>query len=318
MRATLWSSFAKAEILARLQDLPDVSVDVVADKAAFLVQASRADAVILSGHVYDAEVAAALRQAPGLRWIQLYTAGYETLQTLGVPPGVVVTNAGAAWAPGVAEHALAVMLALTRHLPDAFAEQQKARWDRGFSARNGTLQDRTLAIVGFGNIGREVARRARGFGMRIIGVARSAREEELADEVLPTSHLHAVLGRADVVVLALPWSPDTNRVMNAKALAAMRPGALLINVSRGNLVDHAALRAALESGQLGGAALDVTDPEPLPDGDKLWSCPNLVITPHTSGSCGVSGRLRVAAVVAENTARFLAGETLTNVVMVEG
>jgi phosphoglycerate dehydrogenase-like enzyme len=178
----------------------------------------------------------------------------------------------------------------------------------------GTLEGLTAAIVGYGSIGRAFARLAKAFGMRVVGLSRSARPDGLADEVRPAGELAAVLGRADVVVVAAPHSAETDRMIGAAQLAACRRGAILINLARGGLVDQQALVAALRSGQLGGAGLDVTDPEPLPAGDPLWDCPNVLVTPHVAGSSGHVGRARLAAFVSGNVARFVADEPPAHVV----
>jgi phosphoglycerate dehydrogenase-like enzyme len=231
-----------------------------------------------------------------------------------VPPGVVVANAGDSWSPGVAEHAMALLLALVKCLPQAILNQPRHAWERSQTARMGSLEGQTLAIVGCGSIGREFARRARPFGMRIVGLSRTAKPDPLADEVQPMSALDAVLARADAVLVAVPYSQATHHLIGAAQLAACKRGAMLINIARGGLVDPLALAAALKSGQLGAAATDVTDPEPLPPGDPLWDAPNLIITPHVAGAAGPVGRDRLARFVAANVGRFVAGEPVSHVV----
>jgi phosphoglycerate dehydrogenase-like enzyme len=134
--------------------------------------------------------------------------------------------------------------------------------------------------------------------------------------VQPVSALHYVLGRADAVVLTVPLSRETERMIGAQELAACKSGAVLINVARGGLVDSAALGAALKSGTLGGAGLDVTDPEPLPPDDPLWGSPNLIISPHVAGVSGAGGRLRLATFIGENVERFIAGQAVTHTVSI--
>jgi phosphoglycerate dehydrogenase-like enzyme len=146
----------------------------------------------------------------------------------------------------------------------------------------------------------------------VLGLSRSARPDPLADEMHPLTELHAVLARADIAVLTVASSAETRHIMDADAFAAIRKGALFVNVTRGETVDQAALRAALESGRLAGAAIDVTDPEPLPDGDPLWSVPNLLISPHVAGGGSTGGGARIAAVVTENLARLRDGRDLLN------
>ena len=236
--------------------------------------------------------------------------GYDTVEQHGVPPGVVVTNAGDAYAPTVAEHALALLLALVRRLPGAIARAAQGAWDQSDGRNIGTLYGTTVTVVGFGNIGREVAVRLRGFGARVVAVTRSGRADSLADETVSSDRLLEVLARSDAVVLAVPLNTATRHLIDAPALAAMRAHAILVNVARGHVVDHAALCEALAAGRIGGAGIDVTEPEPLPPGDPLWSLPNALITPHVAGYGGDVAPRRILAVVERNLKRFLAGEPL--------
>jgi phosphoglycerate dehydrogenase-like enzyme len=169
-----------------------------------------AHALVMPAQPYDARLAALLREgAPALRLIQLLTAGYDPLQVHGVPPGVRVATAGDSWSPAVAEHAIALMLAMVKRLPAAFAAQARRAWQPQIGQGMGTLSGRTLVIVGCGSIGREAARRAAGLGMRVIGVARTVRPIAGADEVVDASRLDVTLGRADVVLVAVPSNPAT-------------------------------------------------------------------------------------------------------------
>jgi phosphoglycerate dehydrogenase-like enzyme len=315
VNVAFWPSYAGEEIAASLRGIPGVELVLAAGADELAAAAPAMGALVIGAQFYDAPLAAMLRARAGrLRFIQTFTAGYEGLQMHGVPLGVVVANAGDSWSAGVAEHGMAMLLALVKCLPESVANQTRHAWDRAQSARMGTLEGLTAAIVGYGSIGRAFARLAKPFGMRVVGVSRSARPDGLADEVRPAGELAAVLGRADVVVVAAPHSTETDRMFDAARLAACRRGAILINLARGGLVDQPALVAALRSGQLGGAGLDVTDPEPLPAGDPLWDCPNVLVTPHVGGSSGPLGRARLAAFVSENVARFAAGQTPQHVV----
>jgi phosphoglycerate dehydrogenase-like enzyme len=314
-KVAFWPSLAGREIEASLRKIPAAELAVVDDLDRLAAVAPEIDALVIGGHFFDGRVAELLRtRAPRLRFIQSFTAGYEGLQAHGVPPGVVVANAGDSWSPAVAEHGMALLLALVKCLPQAIINQSRGSWDRSHSPRMGSLEAQTLAIVGFGSIGREFARRARPFGMRIVGLSRRAIPDALADEVQPISALKAVLARADVVLVAVPYSKATHHMIGADELAACKRGAILINVARGGLVDPVALAAALSSGQLGAAGTDVTEPEPLPEGDPLWGAPNLIITPHVAGASGPVGRERLAGFVAANVARFVAGEPVSCVV----
>jgi len=315
MKIVFWTAPGGNEVGPRLQRIAGAETVVVAGIEQFAAAVRNAEVVVLSGHFYTAAAAEVLRaRAAKLRFIQAFTAGYEGMQRFGVPPGVTLANAGDAWSPGVAEHGMALLLALVKFLPTAILNQPRHAWERAQTARMGSLDGLTLASVGFGGIGRAFARLARPFGMKIIGVRRHAEPDPLADEVQPVSELSAVLARSDVVLLAAPLSKETKRMFGAAQFAACRKGALFINLSRGGLVDQRALAAALHSGQLGGAAVDVTDPEPLPAEDPFWDCPNLIITPHLAAASGPIGWRRLAEHVGANVERFLRGEPLRNVV----
>lgn len=315
MKVVYWPSMAGAEITARLRAIPGIRLALADGPAAIDAEIADAEVLVIGGHFFGADVAQSLKaKARKLRFIQTFTAGYEGLQAQGVPPGVQVANAGDAWSPAVAEHGMAILLALVKRLPQFVAQQGRKEWNRSLTAEMGSLIGQTLVVVGFGSIGREFAVRARAFGMKIVGLTRSAKPDPLADEILPASSLHTALGRADVVLLAVPYSKATDRMMGAAEFAACKRGAILVNLARGGLVDQPALAAALQGGQLGGAATDVTEPEPLPAGDPFWAAPNLLITPHVAGANGPVGRERLAAHVAGNVARFIAGQVPAHLV----
>jgi phosphoglycerate dehydrogenase-like enzyme len=275
-----------------------------------------ADGVVMLGHFYTADVEALVRQkGRRLRWIQLTTAGYDGFSFHGVPASIAITNAGHSHAPMVAEHAVMLLAALTRRL-HLFAEPQTRHvFDRGIALPLATLEDSTVAILGYGAIGRETARRLNAFGARVLAVARSARQDEFADAIVPAHELHAVLAQADSLIVTAALTAETKGMVDAHALAAMKPGGVLVNIARGGIVGTAALVEALMSGRLAGAGLDVTDPEPPPPEHPLWSCPNLIVTPHVSGLGSPAVRRRIGALVMDNVARFVAGEDLRHRVM---
>ncbi|MCC6475096.1 MAG: D-2-hydroxyacid dehydrogenase [Burkholderiales bacterium] len=316
MKTVLWPNLARAELLERLLAVPGIEL-VVTDKLDELVAAlPEAQVLVIGSSAYGRDVAEAVRvYGRSLRFLQLLTAGYEGPLIHGVPPRVLVANAGESWSPAVAELAMTLLLALVKCVPAIAANHSKHGWERGFTARMGGLDEKTMAIIGYGSIGREVARRARAFGMRVIGVSHSARPDALADEVRPVSALIEVLGRADAIVLAVPFSPESERMIGAKELAACKPGAVLVNIARGGLIDQGALEAALKSGTIAGAGLDVTDPEPLPPDHPLWTSPNLLISPHCSGANGKTGRVRLARFIGENIERFIEGEPVAHRVL---
>lgn len=258
-----------------------------------------------------------LQDAKRLKWIHSTAAGVAQLMYPELrDSGVVVTNPRGIFSAPMAEHVIGLMLALARNFPDCVRQQDRAQWAQqvlwDLPQHLTELNGRLLLIVGFGSIGKELARRANAFDMRVWGVSRSGMgDSALAERILPVSELAAALPQADFVVIAAPETVETRHLIGAGEIALMKPGARLINVSRGSLLDEAALLRALEGGKLGGAALDVAASEPLPPESPLWKAPNLLITPHTSA---ISDRLweRETSLLMEQLERWFDGRELLN------
>lgn len=260
-----------------------------------------------------------ITHARKLRWIHSPAAAVHGLMIPEVINGnVVVTNARDVHGPVVAEHAIALIFALSKRIPGAVRHQQKREWSQeqlwGEHPHPREIRGATLVVVGLGTIGREVARSAEALGMRVIAVRENPQKGSApAHEVVGFAQLDHVLPVADFVVLAAPLTPETKTCFNAHRLAAMKRDAYLINVSRGALVDEPALIAALQSDSIGGAALDVFSEEPLPESSPLWSLPNVLITPHSAALTDKQWD-RHYALFSENLRRFESGEPLLNVV----
>jgi phosphoglycerate dehydrogenase-like enzyme len=248
---------------------------------------------------------------PRLRVIQLMSAGADHVLAY-VPPGVTLCTARGAHDPAVAEWIMAVILGQVRLLPRFMAAQQAGTWDPAVSE---PLAGRTVLIVGYGSIGEAVERLLVPFGVTVERVARRARRVDQQD-VAGVDDLPALLPRADIVILLVPVTPATTRLVDARFLGLMRDHALLVNAARGAIVDTGALLAELSSGRL-LAALDVTDPEPLPAGHPLWSAPGLLLTPHVAG-LSTDAIPRARDIVKDQLARYAAGEPLRNVVGPQG
>jgi phosphoglycerate dehydrogenase-like enzyme len=252
-----------------------------------------------------------------LKWLHSTAAGvgqlmYPELQK----SGIEVTNASGVHRIPMAEHVLGTLIALARRFPDCFRYQQQSRWAQqelwNAPVRLRELRGQILLFIGFGAIGREVAKVIRPLGMRVWAVTRSgAAAEGLAEQAFPASKLEEALPQSDFVVLAAPETPETRKMIGAREFALMKPSAYFINVSRGALVDEAALISALEQRKIAGAALDVASQEPLPPENPLWKLDNAVITPHMSA---VSEHLweRQTDLLMENLERWFAGEELLN------
>jgi phosphoglycerate dehydrogenase-like enzyme len=248
-----------------------------------------------------------LAKLPRLKLIQLMSAGAEHTIPF-VPPGVTLCNARGVHDPAVAEWAVAVILAQVRQLPRFMAAQRAGHWDQ---VRSEPLAGQRVLIVGYGSIGEAIERLLTPFGVTVDRVARRARPGVLTMDDLPE-----LLPKADIVILLVPVTPATTGLVDARFLAQLHDHALLVNAARGSIVDTGALLAELRSGRL-RAALDVTDPEPLPDGHPLWSAPGLLLTPHVAGAM-TTAMPRVMAMVKEQLARYAAGEPLQNVVGDQG
>ena len=267
-----------------------------------------------------------LTRAPNLRWVHSATAGVERVLTPSSRArGLVITNARGVFSRPVAEYVMMMILAVTRRLPQLLELQAERTW-QPLEARE--LRDVTLGIVGLGSIRRAVGALATAFGCRVIatrrrpeagaGVAQGDGDEPylgslMLDRVLPPDRLHELLAESDFVVLATPLTSDTRGLISDEAIAALKPGAWVINVARGELVDERALARALRDGRMGGAVLDTFREEPLPPTSPLYDLPNLILTPHTSWS---SARVvdRSVELFCDNLRRFADGRPLVNVV----
>lgn len=263
-----------------------------------------------------------LASAKKLKWIHVTAAGVTHLIREDVRErGIVVTNSRGIHAIPMGEHTIGMMIAMCHKFPDAFRYQQKHVWAQqqlwDELPRPGELHGATLLLIGFGAVGREIARVAKAFGMRVEAVTRSgAGDASLAEKIYRVDELEAALGDADYVVVAAPETPDTLQMIGAKQLAAMKSSAVLVNVSRGVLVDEAALVRALREKTIAGAALDVTAEEPLPASSALWDLENCFLTPHTSAASELLWT-RQAGLLIENLERWFAGREMRNLVELE-
>jgi phosphoglycerate dehydrogenase-like enzyme len=255
--------------------------------------------------------------AKKLKWIHSTAAGVAQLMYPELrDSGILVTNPSGIFSVPMAEHTMGLLIALARNFPDCVRHQDQSRWGQqelwDQPQHLNELNGQIVLIVGYGSIGRELARRVKAFDMRVWGVSLSGKgDASLAEKIVPISQLPEVLPHADYVVVAAPETSETRHLIGAPELARLKPSACLINVARGSLLDQSALLAALQQKKMAGAALDVTDPEPLHAADPLWKAPNLLITPHTSA---ISDRLwpRQTALMLDLLERWFAGRDLFN------
>jgi phosphoglycerate dehydrogenase-like enzyme len=295
---------------------PGVRVEIVDTVERFAALLPEADGVVVLPGEFPLSPAV-LRPDGRLGWVQSITVGVDKLLTpeLLAAEHVVVTSSKGPVAPMMAEHAVLLMLALARDLPGFLQDRAERRWRFGRDERPmAQLFGKTILILGVGEVGGRLARICQvGFGMRVLGLSRTRRDNPHVDRYIERTELHTALGEADVVALCLALTPSTERIIDADALAAMKPTALLINVARGKLVDEAALIAALQAGRLGGAGLDATAVEPPPPESPLWTLPQVILTPHVSPARD-RWRGQIADFWCENIRRFAEGEPLLGVV----
>jgi phosphoglycerate dehydrogenase-like enzyme len=297
------------QLLSTLQSAaPGVELIPATNQAEAVKLAADADAVIgfCSEEVLEA--------GPRIRWVQVFWAGVEGC--VSVPAlrerAVLLTNMQRVAGPVMAEHVVAMMLAFARGLQFFIPERAAGRWtdEPPSSVRMVTIEGKNVLVVGLGGIGTEVARRAHALGMRVTATRASGREgPDFVSYVGLPDELHKLAADADFIVNTTPLTPQTTGIFNTAFFAAAKPGAYFFNVGRGGSVVEADLVAALESGRIAGAGLDVTDPEPLPATSALWKMQNVIITPHVSSDSDLGLDARVA-VIRENLRRYVAGERM--------
>lgn len=252
-----------------------------------------------------------LAKAPRVRWVHSRSAGVENILFPALVEGpVVVTNARGAYSRSLAEWAIAGVLFFAKGLRRLLRSQAEGRWDV-FEPEE--IAGRTLGIVGYGDIGRAVARHARALGMHVIALRRRPEKDDVAHEVVGSDGLHDLMRRSDYVVVAAPMTSDTRALVGRAAISAMKPSGVLVNIGRGPVVDEAALVEALTARRIRGAALDVYEKEPLPAGHPLYSLDNVLLSPHSADN--VPGwRESAVDVFVEHVKLFRSGEPLRNVV----
>jgi phosphoglycerate dehydrogenase-like enzyme len=310
-RVLVWNVAPQA-IPALQAAAPGVKLLLAADAGEAVALAKDADAVL---GFCTADVLAA---GPGIRWVQSFSAGVERCVSIPVlrERGILLTNMQRVAGPVMAEHVVAMMLAYARGLHFYIPERMAGRWTSDLPApgRMVTLEGKTVLVVGLGGIGVEVAKRAHALGMRVLATRASGREgPAFVSYVGLPDELVRLAAEADFVVNTVPLTPATTRLFDGRFFAAVKPGAFFVNVGRGQSVVQDELIDALRDGRLGGAGLDVTDPEPLAPDSPLWKMQNVILTPHVSARSDVDDSVRMAVAV-ENLRRYVAGEKLLSVV----
>jgi len=291
--------------------LPEADILVTRDRAEM---ESMLDSVEIAAGLVPREI---IMDAPNLRWFQQFGAGADWL--LEYPEAVerpfVLTNASGIHGIPISEHIFALLLTFARRLHEVFYAQQRHVWHVPPGETLFELEGKTMLLMGVGAIGERTAQLAQAFGMRVVGVRRDPTEDDVpgVDAMVGPESLDAFLPEADVVVLTVPLTKETEHMIDADALRRMKSTAFLINIGRGGTVDEASLIEALRTGEIAGAGLDVFETEPLPEDSPLWEMDNVLITPHYSGSTP-HYVARFMDIFLDNLRRYQCGEPLRNVV----
>ena len=310
--------------IAILHDTPEDCRDLLEDRFPALAfhYATRSEEIVPVLEAHDPEAVLSIKHPgfpgpthrpsvlhPSVRWVHVGGSGYDHM-TPWDPDRVTVTNSAGVLSPYLAETVVGAILTINAGFLHYVERRRERRWaPRPFVP----LSEQTLLVVGLGEIGGRVATLAKALGMRVLAVRRRRTPHPAVDELFAPSELHAVLGRADYVSLHVRADDETRHLIDTPALAAMKQGAVLLNTSRGFVVEEAALVSALESGDLAGAYLDVFETEPLPESSPLWSFENVLLTPHASDNIHAWPR-KFIRLFGDNLERWLAGEALVNVV----
>jgi phosphoglycerate dehydrogenase-like enzyme len=313
MKALLFP-FGPAEPSVQLaKDFPELEWTVVAS-AEDVARAVPGAAIYVTSNrtCHPAAGEAIRRHGQALRWMHFTSAGIDRGIAMGIPQGLIVTNSAGLRAGNVSEHALMLLLALTRRLPNLMACQRAHDWQRAeMTPHTTSIEDAVVCVIGRGPIGRELARKLKAVNARPIAVSRTPDSDGIVDQVFPRERLHEALAISDAVAICTAGDASSRHMMSTPEFAAMKPGALIVNVARGSIIDEAALIAALAEGRIGGAGLDVVATEPMATDNPLWEMPNVIVSPHVAGqgSSGYPGQRRLFG---DNLARFRAGEPMLN------
>jgi len=313
--STILLAFKEGELsqqqLNQIQSLaPDKSLVVTQDRAKI---ESLLDDIEISVCSFPTDL---LSKAPNLRWHQAWGAGVEWV--LRYPElaesELIITNASGVHPIPISEHIFGLMLAFARDLPNQIRNQGQNRWQGPRNSALCELAGKTMLLIGVGAIGERTAEIAASFGMKVIGIRRNPEKSApFIDTMVGSDALHQCLPQADFVVLTIPDTAETSSMIDEASLRSMKSSAYIINIGRGGTIDQDALIQALQEGWIGGAGLDVTDPEPLPEDSPLWGMENVIITAHYSGRTPHYTE-RALAIFLDNLERYVGGQALKNVV----
>ncbi len=276
-----------------------------------------AELLLINGADFSVAASKAAHASKALKWIQFTTSGIDgVIRNGGFPSQVMATNVAGLRAGNLSEHAFGMLLFLTRQLRAVEAGRQAKQFlKQELFPGMMSLKGRTMLILGFGAIGQDMARKAKGFGMQVIGISRAYRPDGLIDRVYPREDCDEAFSQADVLMVAAPSDNQTRGFVDARRLRLLKKTAIVLNVSRGDVIEEAALIDACREGRIAGAGLDVMEIEPLPPESPLWTLDNVIVTPHVGGA-GSDQFRQLLDCMGDNIARYLKGEKLENVVTV--
>jgi phosphoglycerate dehydrogenase-like enzyme len=313
MKAVIYP-FSRGDAIVRLaKDFPQLEWAVVSSPDELAREIAGADILVTSNRVCTPAYGQALNgNAGALRWMFFISSGIERGVAAGIPEGVRVSNSTGVKATMVSEHALTLLLALLRQLPECGRNQRAHLYTReATNAKLRTLEDATVCVIGRGAIGREVVRKLRAFDARPIAVSRTTTDADDIAAIYSRERIREALATADAVIVCTAWDESSFHMLGAAEIASMKPTAYLVNVARGELIDEPALIAALQAGAIAGAGIDVNESEPLPADSPLWDMPNVILSPHVAGG-GSSGYAMHRKLFAENFERLQADKPLVN------
>ncbi|HTI88248.1 MAG TPA: D-2-hydroxyacid dehydrogenase [Alphaproteobacteria bacterium] len=309
----LFYTCKKPDLVERVRTgLPELTV-TLADTERELPEAiARADILVTANRPYNAAAARIIREhGKRLKLIHFTTSGIDMALEHGLPDNVPVTNSSGTHANRIAQHAFGLLLALTRSFNEAVEARKRHEWAHDALASSMiSIEHATLVVIGLGSVGQEVARKAKAFDMRVIGISRSTSPLPNVDEIRPRGRLIETLAEADVVMTTTVYDETSHHLLNAEGIAALKPHAMIVNVARGQLIDEAAMIAALKARRIGGAGLDVMTIEPLPKDSPLWDLSNVVLTYHNAAAGGEGQSEPIFAIIRENVARLKSGQPL--------
>lgn len=315
MKIVLHLPSGRPDIAPLQKRFPEHPMVVTRDLAALAREIVDAEMLVASNRPYLPDMAHAINDnQKKLKWIQFTTSGIDkALRSGGFPDHVIVTNSAGLGAPILAEHAFHLFMAVGRRIRDTETDQRSHLWRRDDIGPTVTAMTfKTMCIIGMGATGQETAKRAKAFDMKVIGVSRAYAPDHLVDEVFPRERAKEALAQSDFILLSMPAVAETKHFINDDTIGAMKKSAIIVNVARGDLIDEDALIRACREGRIGGAALDVTQTEPLPADSPLWDTPNLILTPHIAGT-GSNNARRLFDIIGENIENYVAGRPLTRV-----